>query len=290
MKKVKKAIFPVGGLGTRFLPATKALPKEMLPVVDKPLIHYAFEEAIEAGIEEFIFVIGRNKNAIVNHFDQSFELQKILQEKGKEREVKALQEWVPQAGNVIFTRQQEPKGLGHAIWCVRNLIYDEPFAVLLADDLIMHEKGCIAQMIEAYNDKPGNYVAAIEVPMEKTRSYGIIEPESVEGDLVKAKSLVEKPALEDAPSNISITGRYILDASIFDYLDKAKAGSGGEIQITDSINDACLNGFDTYGYKFAGTRFDCGSKLGYVEANIAYAMADAELKDRLKPLLEEYSK
>ncbi|NBX03914.1 MAG: UTP--glucose-1-phosphate uridylyltransferase, partial [Alphaproteobacteria bacterium] len=238
-KKIKKAIFPVGGLGTRFLPATKSMPKEMLPVVDKPLIHYAFEEARDAGIEQFIFVTGRNKHAINDHFDHVYELQSVLSEKNKQRELELTSNWLPEAGNVIFTRQQEPLGLGHAVWCARHLIGDEPFAVILADDMVHADKPCLKQMVEAYeNGMDGrNIVAVMDVPREKTASYGIvdIDPATANDKLVRARGLVEKPAPDKAPSTLSIIGRYILQPEIFTILDGQKPGAGGEIQITDAI-------------------------------------------------------
>lgn len=288
-QKIRKAVFPVGGLGTRFLPATKAMPKEMLPVVDKPLIHYAFEEARDAGIEQFIFVTGRNKNTISNHFDQAFELQKILSEDKKTDALEKTKGWVPDAGNVIFTRQQQPMGLGHAVWCARHLIGDEPFAVILADDMVQSNVPCLKQMVDVYNDAPGNMAAVMHVPKEHTNRYGILDIASESGKLVAAKGLVEKPAPEDAPSTLSIIGRYILQPSIFDQLNEQKTGAGGEIQLTDAMSDMIGN-VDFYGYLFDGVRYDCGVQQGFIEANVAYALEREDIRDsvlrRVKALIE----
>jgi UTP--glucose-1-phosphate uridylyltransferase len=286
-KQIRKAVFPVGGLGTRFLPATKAMPKEMLPVVDKPLIHHAFEEAVAAGIEEFIFVTGRNKAAISNHFDHSYELQRVLDERKKQRELELTKDWMPDAGSIIFTRQMEALGLGHAVWCARNLIGDEPFAVILADDLIMAETPCLKQMVDAYSEMLGNVAAVMEVPQDKVSSYGILDIASDSGKVVEAKGLVEKPKPEDAPSNLSITGRYILHPGIFEQLSKKQTGSGGEIQLTDAMN-AMIGDVGFYGYRFDGTRFDCGNKAGFIEANVAYALKDAEIASAVREALQKY--
>lgn len=286
-QKIRTAVFPVGGLGTRFLPATKAMPKEMLPIVDKPLIHHAFEEAQAAGIERFIFVTGRNKNAISNHFDHSYELQKILSDKNKALELELTKSWLPDAGNIIFTRQMQPLGLGHAVWCARHWVGDEPFAVLLADDLIQSDVPCLKQMVEAYERMPGNVAAVVEVPREQTSRYGILDVLSEDGPVVKAAGLVEKPAPEAAPSTLSITGRYILDARIFRQLETQQTGSGGEIQLTDAMH-ALIGEVDFYGYRFDGTRFDCGSKVGFVEATLAYALADPDIGERAYAALAPY--
>ncbi len=289
-QKIRKAVFPVGGLGTRFLPATKAMPKEMLPVVDKPLIHYAFEEARDAGIEQFIFVTGRNKNTIANHFDNSYELQKILTDGKKAEALEKTKGWVPDAGNIIFTRQQEPLGLGHAVWCARHWIGDEPFAVILADDLVQSDVPCLKQMVDTYEQAPANMAAVMNVPKKDTNRYGILDISERTGDkLVKAKGLVEKPAPEDAPSTLSIIGRYILQPSIFTQLEQQKTGAGGEIQLTDAMSDMIGN-VDFYGYEFDGTRFDCGVQAGFIEANVAFALARPDLGDtvreRLKAMLD----
>lgn len=283
-KKIKKVVFPVGGLGTRFLPATKSMPKEMLPVVDKPLIHYAFEEAKEAGIEEFIFVTGRNKGAIADHFDHSYELQDILSVKNKKRELELTSKWLPEAGNVVFTRQREPLGLGHAVWCARHLIGDDPFAVILADDLVLSKKPCLKQMIEQYNDCGGNVLGVMDIPREDTASYGIvdIDPSFAKADakLVKAKGLVEKPAPADAPSTLSIIGRYILQPEVINVLSHQKAGAGGEIQLTDAIA-SLIGKSNVFGYRYEGVRYDCGGLVGFVAANVAFALEREGIKDKV---------
>ena len=290
---VKKAIFPVGGLGTRFLPATKSMPKEMLPVVDKPLIQYAVEEAAEAEIEEFIFVTGRGKSAIEDHFDHSMELEQTLQSRDKNDALKLVQSMMREPGSVAYIRQQEPKGLGHAVWCARHLIGDEPVAILLADDLILPQKGqkgCLAEMVEAWSKTGGNMVASMTVAPEQTASYGIITPgvnvEGMAGALTEVKGLVEKPKPEDAPSNLAVVGRYIIEPGVFAELDKQDAGTGGEIQITDSL--ACRIGHVPFhGLNFSGTRYDCGSKIGFLEANIAFALARDDLSERLTQWLKD---
>ena len=284
--RVRTAVFPVGGMGTRFLPATKSMPKEMLPVVDKPIVHYAYEEAKAAGIEQFIFVTGRNKTAIDNHFDHSYELETLLESKEKLRELDLTRDWLPNPGNIFFTRQQEPLGLGHAVWCARHLIKDEPFAVILADDMVQASTPCLKQMMDAYTG--GNMTAVMDVPREKTASYGVLDIESEEGRLVKARGLVEKPAPENAPSTLSIIGRYILDPSIFEKLGQHKVGSGGEIQLTDAMA-SMIPDCDFHGYRFEGTRYDCGSKVGFLEANIAYALERDDMRDRMQAMLNRYS-
>jgi UTP--glucose-1-phosphate uridylyltransferase len=286
-QKVRKVIFPVGGLGTRFLPATKSMPKEMLPVVDKPIIHYAFEEAQEAGIEQFIFVTGRNKSAIEDHFDHSYELQDLLSTRDKQAELALTRDWLPPAGSIAYTRQQEPLGLGHAVWCARNLIGNEPFAVILADDMVLSGKPCLAQMIEQYNKTGGNMAAVMDVPREKTKSYGILDIAHSEGKLVTAKGLVEKPEPEKAPSTLSIIGRYILDPGIFDVLENQKKGSGGEIQLTDAMS-SMIGKTPFYGYHFDGKRYDCGNRVGYIEANIAFALERADMKERVTEILQQF--
>jgi UTP--glucose-1-phosphate uridylyltransferase len=287
LKKIRKVVFPVGGLGTRFLPATKSMPKEMLPVVDKPLIHYAFEEARAAGIEQFIFVTGRNKHPINDHFDHVYELQNVLSSRNKRKELELTSDWLPPAGNVSFVRQQEPLGLGHAVWCARHLVGNEPFAVILADDMVLAKKPCMQQMTEAYAKVPGsNLLAVMDIPKKDTGSYGIIDIDKSSGKnskLVKAKGLVEKPAPEKAPSTLSIIGRYILQPDIFKILDKQKPGAGGEIQLTDAINQMVASK-DVYGYRFDGVRYDCGGLVGFVAANVAYALERKEIKE---PVLSE---
>jgi UTP--glucose-1-phosphate uridylyltransferase len=283
IKKLRKAIFPVGGLGTRFLPATKALPKEMLPVNSKPLIQHIFEEARASGIEEFIFITGRNKNAINNHFDHSYELQDILGEKNKQLELDLTSNWLPDAGSIAFVRQYEPLGLGHAIWCARNFIGDEPFAVLLADELLLSAEPMLKKMKDIYDKNGGNYVGIMEVDKDQTSNYGIIDTANKNEDLVKITSMIEKPSKETAPSNLAIIGRYILQPEIFALLEKASPGVGGEIQITDSMNKL-LETDNFHGVKFTGKRFDCGRPMGFLEANIAYAAENdaGELKEMLK--------
>ncbi len=291
-KKIKKIVFPVGGLGTRFLPATKSMPKEMLPVVDKPLIHHAFEEAQAAGIEQFIFITGRNKNAINDHFDHAFELQSILSEKNKSTELKNAKGWLPDPGNVIFIRQQEPLGLGHAIWCARHVIGEDPFAVILADDLVLGPTPCLKQMIDVYESNQDvngcNMIGVENVPLERTSRYGILDVAETNGKLVKAKGMVEKPAPEVAPSTCAVMGRYILQSGIFKYLERMNKGAGGEIQLTDAINDMIAQ-TPVYGYQFDGKRFDCGERVGFVEANLAYALAHPEIGERVKALLKKYA-
>lgn len=290
-KPLKKAIFPVGGLGTRFLPATKAMPKEMLPVATKPLIQHAFEEAVEAGIEQFIFITGRNKNAISNHFDHSYELQSVLTEQEKQDALAQTKDWMPSAGQIAFVRQQEPLGLGHAVWCARHFIADEPFAVLLADEMFLPQEGkpgLLKQMVECYNEVGNNVIAVADVPLEQTNRYGIVDPESDDGRVVKVKAMVEKPAPENAPSRISITGRYILQPQIFDYLSNQKRGSGGEVQLTDAM-ESMLSKHPFYGLRFDGQRFDCGSKLGFLEANIAFSLSHPDMRKGVQEILKKFA-
>jgi UTP--glucose-1-phosphate uridylyltransferase len=287
-KPVRKAVFPVGGLGTRFLPATKAMPKEMLPVVDKPLIQHAVEEARAAGIEEFIFVTGRSKTALEDHFDHSFELEATLEERGKKETLAALHSWLPGAGQVSYTRQQKPLGLGHAVWCARNLVGDEPFAVLLADDLILAETPCLKQMVDVYGDTGGNVVAVMDVPREHTKRYGVLDVASDDGRLAKVRGLVEKPSPEKAPSTLSIIGRYILEPEIFDHLAKIGQGAGGEIQLTDGLMKLVEGGRPFHGLRFTGRRFDCGDKIGFLHANIALALARPDMAPDVRQFLAEY--
>jgi UTP--glucose-1-phosphate uridylyltransferase len=288
IKRIRKAIFPVGGLGTRFLPATKALPKEMLPVVDKPIVHYAFEEAQKAGIEHFIFVTGRNKTSIDNHFDHAYELQTILEAASKTEALNSLTNWLPDPGHIFFTRQQMASGLGHAVWCARQMIGDEPFAVILPDDLILAKTPCLKQMLDAYEEVGGNMVATMEVAPEATHKYGVISPSGENGNLVAAKSVVEKPKSGTAPSNMAIIGRYILQPEIFDILENQSRGAGGEIQLTDAIN-TMASSTPTHGLRFEGERFDCGQQIGFIEANIAFALDRPELHDQVKDLLASYA-
>ncbi len=286
--RVRKAIFPVGGLGTRFLPATKSMPKEMLPVVDKPLIQYAVEEAQAAGIEEFIFVTGRGKSAIEDHFDRSYELERTLAERGKEAELKAVNQWLPTPGRTAYTRQQEPLGLGHAVWCARGLVGDEPFAVLLADDLILSQKPCLAQMVEAHAQVGGNMIAAMDVPQDHVRRYGIVDPGRDDGRLVEVKGLIEKPAQEKAPSRIAVIGRYVLEPAVFEYLERGVKGAGNEIQLTDALASR-IGKSPFHGYRFEGKRFDCGDKVGFFEAQIAFALARPDIGPAARDVLKAYS-
>ena len=285
--KIRKAVFPVGGMGTRFLPVTKAMPKEMLPVVDTPLIQYAVEEALAAGVEEIIFVTGRGKAAIEDHFDHSFDLQAALQERGKTAELQSVTGPVLAPGRIAYTRQQEPLGLGHAVWCARNLVGDEPFAVLLADDLVMAKTPCLKQMVDAFAETGGNIVAVMDVPREHTSRYGILDVGADDGRLAEIRGLVEKPDPADAPSTLSIIGRYILQPEIFGHLDRQERGAGGEIQLTDAMA-RLIGGAPFHGLRFEGRRFDCGDKVGFLEANLAFALARNDLKGRVKELIRSY--
>jgi len=282
---VLKAVFPVAGLGTRFLPATKAMPKEMLPVVDKPLIQYAVEEAAAAGIEEFIFVTGRGKSAIEDHFDHSYELQDELAARSQDAALEDLRKWLPTAGQVAYTRQQQPLGLGHAVWCARHLVGEEPFAVLLADDLVLSESPCLGQMIEVHRRTGGNVVSVIEVPREETSNYGVIELGADDGRLVEIAGLVEKPAPEEAPSTLTVIGRYVLMPGVFAELDRQELGAGGEIQLTDAMA-ATLKDVPFHGFRVDGRRFDCGNKLGFIEANVAFALTRRDLGGDVRKILK----
>ena len=287
VEPVRKAVFPVAGLGTRFLPATKAMPKEMLPIVDRPLIQYAVDEAREAGIEEFIFVTGRAKTAIEDHFDRSFELEHTLEETSNHLALQGIKDWMPEPGQISYTRQQQPLGLGHAVWCARNLIGNEPFAVLLADDLILSKPPCLKQMIEVYHDIGGNLIAVENVPQEETEKYGILDLEDETDRLVKAKSLVEKPKPSEAPSTLSIVGRYILHPRVLAELEKKERGAGNEIQLTDAIAGS-ITEIPLHGFRFEGRRFDCGNRLGYIEANLAYALDREDMKDEIYEIIKKY--
>ncbi|WP_306027426.1 UTP--glucose-1-phosphate uridylyltransferase GalU [Stappia sp. MMSF_3263] len=284
-KKIRKAVLPVAGLGTRFLPATKALPKEMLTIVDRPIIQYVVDEARAAGIEHVVFVTGRNKHVIEDHFDIAYELEDTLRSRSKGGALKLLEAIRPMPGTTSFTRQQEPLGLGHAIWCARDIIGDEPFAILLPDMLMKSEPGCLSQMVEVYNERGGNVISVEEVPDDHTHNYGIVE---VDGD-VSAKTfsitgMVEKPAPGTAPTNLFINGRYILQPKIFELLENQETGAGGEIQLTDAM--LALMGLEPFtGLRFEGETYDCGSKSGFLAANIAYALEDEELASELRPLL-----
>ncbi|HEU5277022.1 MAG TPA: UTP--glucose-1-phosphate uridylyltransferase GalU [Xanthobacteraceae bacterium] len=289
MKTIRKAIFPVAGLGTRFLPATKAMPKEMLPVVDRPLIQHVVDEAREAGIEHFIFVTGRNKGVIEDHFDRQFELEVTLEERNKREELSLLEGDLPGPGQTSFTRQQSPLGLGHAVWCARELVGEEPFALLLPDVLVQHQPGCLAQMVDVYRNagEAANIVAVEEVPRERIHMYGVVGMGAKLGNKAfKITQMVEKPAREAAPSNLIITGRYILQPEIFDILANQTHGAGGEIQLTDAM--IRLAGEQPFlGLKFAGKSFDCGSKIGFLAANVAYALAREDIEPGFRAELEE---
>jgi UTP--glucose-1-phosphate uridylyltransferase len=283
IKRVRKAVFPVAGLGTRFLPATKAMPKEMLTVVDKPLIQYAVEEALEAGIEQIIFVTGRGKGALEDHFDISYELEDTMRARGKSLTV--LDGIRQKPGSPVYVRQQEPLGLGHAVWCARDIVGDEPFAVLLPDELMVGTPGFVAQMVEAYNAVGGNIVGALEVPDSETDKYGIISPGAVDGRLTEVKALVEKPKQGSAPSNLMIPGRYILQPEVMRILENQAKGAGGEIQLTDAM--AQLIGQQPFhGFTFDGQRYDCGDKAGYIQANLALALARADIGPAVRSFAE----
>jgi UTP--glucose-1-phosphate uridylyltransferase len=284
---IRKAVLPVGGLGTRFLPATKAIPKEMLPVVDKPLIQYGVEEARKAGIEEIIFVTSRGKSALEDHFDYHFELMKTLEARGKTAEMKLATAMSPAAGKISYTRQPEALGLGHAVWCARNLVGREPFAVILPDDLVLHPEGCLAQLVAAYEQVGGNLVAVEDVPREHTNRYGILDVIEDDGRLAKAKGLVEKPDPKEAPSTLSIIGRYILQPEVFDELDRQDKGAGGEIQLTDAMART-IGSQPFHGLRFEGRRYDCGSKAGFLEANIAYALERDDLRETARDIIRRY--
>ena len=280
--KIKKAIFPVGGLGTRFLPATKSMPKEMLPIVDKPLIQYAVEEAANAGIEQFIFVTSRGKSAIENHFDHSFELENNLLAKGKRETLASTQEMLKIPGSYAYVRQQEPAGLGHAIWCARHLIQNESFAVILADDLIFGQS-TTKEMIKNYNS--GNMVAIMEVDKQKVSSYGIVKVKNNNDNIVEINQMIEKPSIDNAPSNLAIVGRYILDHRVFDILERQERGLSQEIQLTDAISSQ-IGEMPCFGYKIQDERFDCGSKLGFLQANVSFALDRNDLNHDLNNWLK----
>jgi UTP--glucose-1-phosphate uridylyltransferase len=281
LKKVRKAVFPVAGLGTRFLPATKAMPKEMLTVVDRPLIQYAVEEALEAGIEQMIFVTGRGKTALEDHFDLGFELEATMRGRGKDLSI--LDSTRMPAGAIASVRQQQPLGLGHAVWCARDIVGDEPFAVLLPDDLMFGKPGCLAQMVEAYNKVGGNIVCVEDVPRARTASYGIVDPGASDGRLTEVRGLVEKPKPEEAPSTLGVVGRYILQPEVMGILDAKETGAGGEIQLTDAM--AKLIGSQPFhGVTVDAERHDCGDKVGFVKANLALALK----REDVAPAIREY--
>ena len=288
MKALRKAVLPVAGLGTRFLPATKATAKEMLPVVDKPLIQYAIEEARAAGIEQFCMVTGRGKTALVEHFDVAFELEHTLRERNKAEALASLEGTQVEPGSMVTVRQQVPLGLGHAIWCARAFIGEDPFAIILPDDLVLADTPCLKQLADAYQETGGNVVAVTEVPREQTNRYGILKIGEDDGKLVEVLGLVEKPAPEDAPSNLSIIGRYVLMPEVIGFLSRMERGAGGEVQLTDGM--ARLIGTQPFhGLRYQGRRFDCGDKLGFLEAQIAYALKHPDLSGGVRAFLKNYT-
>jgi UTP--glucose-1-phosphate uridylyltransferase len=284
--RVRKAVFPVAGLGTRLLPATKTIPKEMITIVDRPLIQYAVDEAREAGIEQLIFVTGRGKSSLVDYFDQAYELEATL--KGKNKSLDVLEPSNASFGEVVTVRQQQPLGLGHAVWCARHIVGDEPFAVLLPDELMYGKPNCLAQMIEAYGKVGGNIVAALEVPESETHKYGVIEPGATDGRLTEIRGMVEKPAPGTAPSNLMLPGRYILQPEVMQALDAQEKGAGGEIQLTDAM--AKLIGKQPFhAYRFEGERYDCGSAAGFVIANLAMALERGDVSPAVREFLASTS-
>ena len=286
IKPVRKAVFPVAGMGTRFLPATKAVPKEMLPVVDKPVIQYAVEEAREAGIEQFVFITGRGKHVIADHFDHAYELEALLSQRDKTTELNSLLEMLPQTGSVGFIRQQQPLGLGHAVWCARHFVGDEPFAVLLPDDLMVGKPGALAQMIASYNQVGGGIIlAAEEKPREEVKRYGVVDPGATKGNVTEVKGMVEKPATGTEPSNLCIIGRYILQPEIFSILDKKERGTGNEIQLTDAMAQL-IGKTPFHAVKTDCARYDCGDKVGFLAANIAIGLSRPDIAPGLKVALK----
>ena len=288
MTRVRKAVLPVAGFGTRVLPATKTIPKEMLPVFDRPAIQYVVDEALAAGIEHFIFVTGRNKGAIEDYFDTAYELETSLEAKGKSDILAEVTRTKPTPGSMSFVRQQAPLGLGHAIWCARDIIGSEPFAILLPDVLVQAEPSCLAQMIEVYDETGGNVIAVEQVPEDEVNKYGIIDPVSRDGNRIRMRGMVEKPPVETAPSNLSITGRYILQGSIFDFLADQAVGAGGEIQLTDAMARQ-MESQDFHAVEYDGQSYDCGSKLGYLRATMAYARSHPALGDDAQDLIDTFS-
>ena len=286
-RKVTKAIFPVAGLGTRFLPATKSIPKEIMTLVDRPLIQYAIDEARAAGITEFIFVTSRGKSALEDYFDHAPELEAALEAGHKTQLLDLLKTTYMDSGAIAYIRQHRPLGLGHAVWCARRLVGDEPFAVILPDDVIAAEKPCLAQMVEAYEDIGGNVVAAMEVPPEKASAYGVLDIARDMGQLVSVRGMVEKPKAGAAPSNLAVIGRYILTPQVMHHLDRMRAGAGGEIQLTDAIAAEIEEGAGVYGYRFRGQRFDCGSKAGFLQATVAFGLSRDDLRDEFGQFLQE---
>ncbi|MFV0513540.1 MAG: UTP--glucose-1-phosphate uridylyltransferase GalU [Jhaorihella sp.] len=286
-KKVSKAIFPVAGLGTRFLPATKSVPKEIMTLVDRPLVQYAIDEARAAGIKEFIFVTSRGKGALEDYFDHAPMLEQELRRAGKTELLETLRASNMESGEIAYIRQHRALGLGHAVWCARRLIANEPFAVMLPDDVIAAEKPCLQQMVEAHAETGGSMVAAMEVAPEKASAYGVLDVAEDLGSVVQVKGMVEKPAPKDAPSNLAVIGRYILTPSVLQNLNRIKSGAGGEIQLTDAIAADAAAGRPVYGYRFRGQRFDCGSKAGFLQATVAFALARDDLREDLRRYLNE---
>ncbi len=287
IKRLRKAVLPVAGLGTRFLPATKAMAKEMLPVVDRPLIQYSIDEARAAGIDQFCMITGRGKTALVEYFDVAYELESVLKARNKTDALETLQQTQMEAGSVVAVRQQEPLGLGHAIWCARSFIGDDPFAILLPDDIVMSETPCLKQLADVYDQTGGAVVAIEEVPPDKTNRYGILDVESDDGRLVSVRGLVEKPEPEDAPSNLSIIGRYVLTANVIPHLARMERGAGGEVQLTDGMA-RLIGEVPFHGLRYEGTRFDCGDKIGFLEAQVAFSLRRSDLGPAVRSFLKKY--
>lgn len=285
--KVTKAIFPVAGLGTRFLPATKSVPKEIMTLVDRPLVQYAIDEARAAGIKEFIFVTSRGKGALEDYFDHAPQLEQSLRKAGKDELLATLKSTNMDSGAIAYIRQHKALGLGHAVWCARRLIGNEPFAVMLPDDVIAAEKPCLQQMVEAYHETGGSMVATMEVAPESASSYGVLDVMDGVGDLVRAKGMVEKPPMGTAPSNLAVIGRYILSPKVLGNLNNLEAGAGGEVQLTDAIAQEITEGRDVYGYRFAGKRYDCGTKAGFLQATVAFALSRPDLRDTFSDFLRD---
>lgn len=286
-RKVTKAIFPVAGLGTRFLPATKSVPKEIMTLVDRPLIQYAIDEAREAGITDFIFVTSKGKSALEDYFDRSVELEIDLEAKGKHELLDVLKSTYMESGAIAYIRQHRALGLGHAVWCARRLIGDEPFAVMLPDDVIAADKPCLKQMVEAYEETGGCMVAAMEVPQDKASSYGLLDVKADMGSVVSVKNMVEKPKPEDAPSNLAVIGRYILTPDVMRNLETIDRGAGGELQLTDAIAEELRQNRNVFGYRFEGQRFDCGSKAGFLQATVAFGLARSDLRGEFETYLDD---
>ena len=286
-KRVTKAVFPVAGMGTRFLPATKSIPKEIMTLVDRPLVQYAIDEARAAGIKEFIFVTSRGKSALEDYFDHAPQLEQELEAKGKDKLLGVLKDTYMDSGEIAYIRQHKALGLGHAVWCARRLIGDEPFAVMLPDDVIAADKPCLQQMVEAYQETGGNMVAAMEVPADKASAYGILDVQEDMGSMVSVKGMVEKPKAGEAPSNLAVIGRYILSPKILENLDAKTTGAGGEIQLTDAIAKEINGDEGVYGYRFNGQRYDCGSKAGFLQATVAFGLSRDDLRDDLEAYLHE---